>query len=82
LVPAFFLLYLPTDASGEIAAASLILGRLEGRPPPQLDLNNATPDFSNRSDDELRFCLEHSRWPESRELPAAPNEKSGGAQTQ
>ena len=60
-----------------IAAASLILDRLEGRLPQQLDLNNITPELADRSDDELRYYLKHSHWPESRELQEANSETSG-----
>ena len=49
-----------------IAAASLILDRLEGRPPQQLDLNNITGELDHRRDDELRFYLQNSHWPEQR----------------
>jgi hypothetical protein len=58
-----------------IAAAASILDRLVGRPPQQLDLNNITPDFADRTDQELHFYLENSRWPETKKLTAAPSEK-------
>jgi hypothetical protein len=48
-----------------VAAATLILDRLEGRPPQQLNLNNITHDIAGRSDAELRHYLDHGRWPET-----------------
>ena len=51
-----------------VAAATLILDRLEGRPPQQLNLNNITNDIAGRSDAELRHYLDHGRWPENRDL--------------
>jgi hypothetical protein len=47
-----------------VAAASVILDRLEGRPAQQLDLNNITQDLASRSEDELRFHLANDCWPE------------------
>jgi len=47
-----------------VAAASVILDRLEGRPAQQLDFNNITQDLANRSDDELRYHLANDCWPE------------------
>jgi hypothetical protein len=58
---------LPPDS----AAASVILDRLVGRPPQQLNLTNAAQDISCRSDEELRHYLDHGRWPESRDLKSA-----------
>jgi hypothetical protein len=46
-----------------VAAASVILDRLEGRPAQQLDLNNITQDLASRSEDELRFHLANDCWP-------------------
>jgi hypothetical protein len=37
-----------------VAAATLILDRLEGRPPQQVNLNNITQDIAGRTDVELR----------------------------
>jgi hypothetical protein len=59
-----------------VAAASVILDRLEGRPAQQLDFNNITRDFSSRSDFELRFHLEHDRWPEPDEMPESQVEQN------
>jgi hypothetical protein len=57
-----------------VAAATLILDRLEGRPPQQLNLNNITHDIAGRSDAELRHYLDHGRWPESGELGSADSD--------
>ena len=48
-----------------VAAATLILDRLEGRPPQQVNLNNITQDIAGRTDVELRHYLDHGSWPES-----------------
>jgi hypothetical protein len=55
-----------------IAAATLILDRLEGRPIQQVSLD-VMADLDRRSDEELRFYLEHSRWPDEPELLALEN---------
>jgi hypothetical protein len=47
-----------------VAAASVILDRLEGRAAQQLDLNNITQDLASRTDDELRFHIANDCWPE------------------
>jgi hypothetical protein len=62
-----------------VAAATLILDRLEGRPAQQLNLNNVT-DLARRSDPDLQFFLEHSPWPKNRELPVAEDRSNGGAE--
>jgi hypothetical protein len=59
-----------------IAAATLILDRLEGRAIQQVSLD-VVADLDRRSDDELRFYLEHSRWPDEQELLALPNGDEG-----
>jgi hypothetical protein len=61
----------------KIAAASVILDRLEGRPAQQLDLNNITQDLAGRTDDELRFHLLHDAWPEDVEPPDAGGSENG-----
>ena len=60
-----------------IAAASVILDRLEGRPAQQLDLNNITQDLAGRSDDELRYHLLHDVWPEDVEEADAVASENG-----
>ncbi len=57
-----------------IAAASLIFDRIVGRPAQQLDLT-VTNDIAHRSDDECRFYLKHSRWPEEGELLTLDNKR-------
>jgi hypothetical protein len=47
-----------------VAAASLILDRLEGRSALQLNLNNITDQFADRTDEELQYRLERGCWPE------------------
>jgi hypothetical protein len=41
-----------------------ILGRLEGKPKQQLDVNDISDDIRKRSTADLRFYLEHCYWPE------------------
>jgi hypothetical protein len=59
-----------------VAAASVILDRLEGKPAQQLDFNNITQDLANRSDDELRYHLEHGHWPEDEEIPGSVGQEN------
>jgi hypothetical protein len=54
-----------------VAAAALILDRLEGRSAMQLNLNNITDQFASRSDEELRYHLDHGCWPEDHDLAVA-----------
>ena len=48
-----------------VAAAMLILDRLEGKPAQQVNLNNITAEIAGRSDAELRYFLDRGCWPES-----------------
>jgi hypothetical protein len=47
-----------------VMAAAEIANRLEGRATQRLDVNDITADLAERSDEELRFYLEHECWPE------------------
>jgi hypothetical protein len=53
-----------------LAAVEVIFNRLEGRARQQIDVADVTGQLREKSDEELRFYLDHGRWPESRELPA------------
>jgi hypothetical protein len=55
-----------------IAASTLILDRLEGKAIQQVSVDYMA-DLDRRSDDELRFYLQYSRWPDEKELLTLPN---------
>jgi hypothetical protein len=61
-----------------VAAAALILDRLEGRAALQLNLNNVTEQFSGRDDEELQYHLDHGCWPEDREAASVESESGRG----
>jgi hypothetical protein len=48
-------------------AATLILDRLQGRPPPQVNLNSITPDILLAPDMELRYIVDSLRFKMSSE---------------
>ena len=60
-----------------VHAAVEIANRLEGRSKQQIEFSDITSDLRNRSDDELRFHLQHDRWPTDEEkallLAASPH---------
>jgi Family of unknown function (DUF5681) len=64
-----------TEGPGAVHAASEIADRLEGRSRQQVEFADITADLRNRSDEELRFHLEHDRWPtdEEKALLLAPS---------
>lgn len=51
-----------------LAAVEVIFDRLEGRARQQVDVADVTRELREKSDDELRFYLQHSRWPKGDEL--------------
>jgi hypothetical protein len=51
-----------------LAAVEVIFDRLEGRARQQIEVADVTKELRQKSDDELRFHLEHDRWPEGDEL--------------
>ena len=57
-----------TEGPGVVYAASEIADRLEGRSRQQLEFADITAELRNKSDEELRFHLEHGRWPSDEEL--------------
>lgn len=68
-----------SEGPGAVHAASEIADRLEGRSRQQIEVADITADLRNRSDEELRFHLEHDRWPTTEELvllrqPVEPTE--------
>jgi hypothetical protein len=58
-----------SEGPGAVHAASEIADRLEGRSRQSIEFADLTADLRNRSDEELRFHLEHSRWPTDEERP-------------
>ena len=46
-----------------LAAVATIFDRLEGRARQQIEVADVTKELREKSDDELRFHLEHGRWP-------------------
>jgi hypothetical protein len=63
------------DGPGAVHAASEIADRLEGRSRQSIEFADITADLRNRSDEELKFHLEHDRWPsdEEKALLLAPS---------
>jgi hypothetical protein len=51
-----------------LAAVAIILDRLEGRAHQQIQIADVTKELREKSDGELRFHLEHDRWPDENEL--------------
>lgn len=51
-----------------LAAVELILDRLEGRARQQIEVADITQEIRAKSSAELRFYLEHYRWPSDDEL--------------
>jgi len=59
-----------------LAAVEVIFDRLEGRSRQHIDVNDVTQELRQKSDVELRFHLEHDRWPEEGELLPPVNEQN------
>jgi hypothetical protein len=57
-----------TEGPGAVHAASEIADRLEGRSRQSIEVSDITAELRNKSDEELRFHLEHNRWPTDDEL--------------
>jgi hypothetical protein len=51
-----------------LPAVELIFDRLEGRAPQTLEVADITRELREKSDEELKFYLEHTRWPTAEEL--------------
>lgn len=51
-----------------LAAVAVIFDRLEGRAHQQIEIADVTKELREKSDDELRFHLEHDRGPDAGEL--------------
>ncbi len=57
-----------SEGSGAVHAAGEIADRIEGRARQSIEFADITADLRSRSDEELRFHLEHDRWPSTEEL--------------
>src|SRR5215469_6469480 len=57
-----------------VAAANEVCDRIEGRPRQSIEVGDITAEIRNKSDEELQFYLDNSRWPndEERALLLAP----------
>lgn len=63
-----------SEGAGAVHAASEIADRLEGRSRTQVEFADITAELRNKSDAELQFYLDNSRWPsdEEKALLSAP----------
>jgi hypothetical protein len=63
-----------SEGPGAVQAASEIADRLEGRSRQSVEFADITAELRNKSDEELRFHLQHDRWPtdEEKALVSAP----------
>jgi hypothetical protein len=63
-----------TEGPGAVAAINEIGDRLEGRPPQAVQISDLTREIREKSDAELQFYLDNSRWPsdEEKALLSAP----------
>jgi len=57
-----------SEGPGAVHAASEIADRLEGRVRQQIEVADITAELRDKSDEELRFYLQHDRWPADEEL--------------
>ena len=65
-----------SEGPGAVHAASEIADRLEGRSRQSIEFADLTADLRSRSDEELQFFLNNSRWPTDEEralLSATPD---------
>jgi len=63
-----------TQGPGAVAAINEIGNRLEGRPMQAVEISDLSRDIREKSDAELQFYLDNSRWPsdEEKALLSAP----------
>ena len=62
------------EGPGAVHAANEIADRIEGRPRQSIEVADITAEIRNKSDEEVQFYLDNSRWPtdEERALLSAP----------
>ncbi len=68
-----------SEGPGAVHAANEIADRIEGRSRQSIEVADITGELRNKSDEELRFHLQHDRWPSDEELlllrqPVEPTE--------
>lgn len=56
-----------SKSSNAITAANEVCDRAEGRPAQHLQISDFETDLLTRSDEELRFFVDHNRWPDDEE---------------
>lgn len=64
---------------GSVAAANEIADRLEGRSPQHIAISDFTAELHTKSDEELRFHLQHDRWPTDEERILIANQSTRSA---
>ena len=57
-----------SEGPSAVNAATELSNRVEGRARQQVEIADITAELRNKSDEELRFHLEHGRWPTDEEL--------------
>ena len=57
-----------SEGANAVHAANEIADRIEGRSRQSIEVADITAELRNKSDEELRFHLEHNRWPTDEEL--------------
>lgn len=63
-----------SEGPSAVHAANEIADRIEGRSRQSIEVADITAELRNKSDEELQFYLDHSRWPsdEEKALLSAP----------
>ena len=56
-----------SEGPSAVHAANEIADRIEGRSRQAIEIADITTELRNKSDEELRFHLEHGRWPSDEE---------------
>ena len=56
-----------SEGPSAVHAANEIADRIEGRPPQHVQVSDFAADLQRRSDAELQFFLDNSRWPSDEE---------------
>jgi hypothetical protein len=58
-----------SQSRNSVAAASEILNRCEGKVTQGLTIADVTAEVQSKSDEDLRFYLEHGHWPDPESEP-------------
>jgi hypothetical protein len=59
-----------SQGPGAVQAANEIADRMEGRSCQSIEVADITREIREKSDEELRFYLQHDRWPDEAEKRA------------